>query len=107
MTEGAVDDATRMAVELLSPLGPITVQQLFGTSGLYLEDRIFGLVHDGKIYFRTTEDTATRYEAYGSPPFVYHHSDGATTPMQYHEVPAAILENQDAACAWAYEAAAG
>lgn len=105
--EGAVDNATRHAISLLSPLGPVTAQRLFGTWGLYLEDRIFGLVHDGTIYFRTNDDTKARYEAYGSQPFHYHQSDGQPIAMQYHEVPETVLADPDVACAWAYEAGAG
>ena len=104
-TEGTVDDATQHVIELLSPMGPIVAKRLFGTWGLYLEDRIFGLVHDGITYFRTSGDTVAKYVAAGSRPFHYRRSDGRSTVMQYHEVPEDVLEDPDLACAWAYEAA--
>lgn len=103
--DGTIDDATRLIIGLLSPLGPVSARRLFGTWGLYLEDRIFGLVHDGIAYFRTDRTTADRYAAYGSQPFMYRRADGRRTVMQYHEVPADVLEDCDEACAWAYEAA--
>jgi DNA transformation protein len=101
-----LDDATRHVVELLSPMGPITARRLFGTWGLYLEDRIFGLMHEGIVYFRTGADTIARYVSTGSQPFLYRRSDGRSTVMQYHEVPAHVLADPDVACAWAFDAAA-
>lgn len=103
--DGTIDEAARHVAELLSPMGPITTRRLFGTWGLYLEDRIFGLVHDGIVYFRTNDETRVRYEEAGSQPFIYRLGDGREAVMQYHEVPPHILENADRACAWAYEAA--
>lgn len=102
---GALDEATRHVVELLSPLGPISARRLFGTWGLYLEDRIFAIVHTGVVYFRTSTDTVARYLDAGSQPFLYRRADGRSTVLQYHEVPADVLEDGDVACAWAYEAA--
>ena len=100
------DAATQHAIELLSPLGPIVAKRLFGTWGLYLEDHIFGLVHEGVVYFRTDNATVERYAAAGSSPFLYRCTDGRDTAMQYHEVPQDVLADGDVACAWAYEAAA-
>jgi DNA transformation protein len=102
---GALDEVTRHVVELLSPMGPISARRLFGTWGLYLEDRIFAIVHAGIVYFRTSTDTVTRYVEAGSQPFLYRRADGRSTVLQYHEVPAHVLEDGDMACAWAYEAA--
>ena len=104
-TDESIDDATRRMIRLLAPLGPVTAQRLFGTWGLYLEDRIFGLIHDGVVYFRTSGETVARYVAEGSQPFLYRRSDGRSTVMQYHEVPGHVLEDADLACAWAYDAA--
>jgi DNA transformation protein and related proteins len=103
--EDTIDGATRGLIELLAPIGPVVAKRLFGTWGLYLEDRIFGLVDDGRTYFRTSDATIQRYVAAGSRPFVYRRSDGFGTVMEYHEVPAEVLADRDLACAWAYEAA--
>lgn len=100
------DAATQQLIELLSPMGPISARRLFGTWGLYLEDRIFGLVHEGVVYFRTDDATIARYEAAGSSPFLYRGSEGLDAVTQFHELPPEILADGDTACAWAYEAAA-
>ena len=102
---GSLDEATRHVIEQLSPMGPVSARRLFGTWGLYLEDRIFAIVHGGVVYFRTNDATVGRYREAGAQPFMYRRADGRSTVMQYHEVPADVLEDSDLACAWAYEAA--
>lgn len=103
--DDALDESMQHVIEQLMPLGPISTRRLFGTVGLFLEDRIFGLVHDGITYFRTNDATAARYVEYGSQPFMFRHADGGKMVTQYHEVPARVLDDPDEACAWAYEAA--
>lgn len=104
--EHAVDAVAQHVLALVAPLGPATCAPLLGTFGLYLEDRIFGLVQGGVVYFRTDEDTAGHYRAAGSEPLRYRLPDGWLTEPAYHEVPMHVLTNQDLVCAWAYEAAA-
>ncbi|MCW2923675.1 MAG: hypothetical protein JWM98_1079 [Thermoleophilia bacterium] len=101
-----IDDAARQVAELLAPIGPIVVRPLLGMWGLYLEDRVVGIVHDGETYFRTVEATEARYLAAGSRPLLQQGLDGDSIQTPYHRVPDAVLADRDEACAWAYEAAA-
>lgn len=103
--EDVIDAPTRRIIELLAPIGPIVAKPLMGTWGLYVEDRILGLVAEGVPYFRTTDDTVARYVAAGARPFVYRRASGMETTTGYHEVPREVLHDRDRACAWAYEAA--
>lgn len=103
--EDSIDAATRAVMELLAPIGPIVAKPLLGTWGLYVEDRIFGLVDRGTTYFRTTDETVARYVAAGARPFVHRRADGSGTITGYHQVPMDVLADRDQACAWAYEAA--
>lgn len=104
--EGSLDDATRRVVELLAPLGPVVSRPLLGTRGLYLEDRVFGLVSGGRVYFRTCDMTKPRYQGAGAEPLRLPSLDGQPIEMRYHSVPRHVLEDRDTACAWAYEALA-
>lgn len=101
-----VDAVARHVLELVAPLGPATSQPLLGTYGLYLEDRIFGLVQGGVVYFRTDEETAPHYVEAGSEPLRYRLPSGWLTEPAYYEVPMHVLTDRDLMCAWAYEAAA-
>lgn len=93
-----------MVLDILAPLGPVSAKRLFGTWGLYLEDRIFALVHDGVVYFRTSSETLPRYVQAGARAFRYRRRDGSSTVLQYHEVPAHVLEQPELARAWAHDA---
>jgi DNA transformation protein len=104
--DDTIDEATRTVIELLAPIGPVVARPLLGSWGLYIEDRIFGLVNRGQVYFRTGSRTISRYVDAGSRPFVYQRDGGPSTVMPYHEVPRSILADRDLACAWAFEAAA-
>lgn len=103
--EGIVDGTTQGVLDMLAPIGAVDARRLFGTWGLYLDDRIFGIVHDEVVYFRTSPETVAQYVAAGSQPFMYRRGDGRSTVMQYHEVPPHVLADPDVACAWAYIAA--
>jgi DNA transformation protein len=102
----AIDDGTGRIVALLAPIGEVSARRLFGTWGLYLDERIFGLMHGGVVYFRTCPNTIARYVSSGSQPFLYRRSDGRSTVMQYHEVPAHVLADPELACTWARDSLA-
>jgi DNA transformation protein len=104
--EDTIDGATRHVIDLLAPIGPVVARSLLGTWGLYLEDQIFGLVHGGVVYFRTSDTTISRYVDAGCRPYRYVRADGSSTVMPYHEVPQHVLDDSDLACAWAFESAA-
>jgi DNA transformation protein len=100
------DETTVRVLDLLAPLGVIVPQQLFGAVGLYLEERIFGIVHDGVVYFRTSELSREAYVVAGSKPFMFQRADGRSAALRYHSVPSYVLEDTDLACGWALRATA-
>lgn len=104
--EGSLDDATRRVVDLLAPLGPVVCRSLLGTRGLYLEDRVFGLVADGRAYFRTSDATLPKYLRADAEPLRLSVDGEQPVEMEYHAVPNHVLADRDLACAWAYEALA-
>lgn len=92
------DSFTTYVLDQLSGLGPVEARRLFSGSGLYWRDQIFGLIDEGRVYFRVSDATRPGYVALGSVPF---------EPMPghvmkgYHEVPSAVLEDADETVAWA------
>jgi DNA transformation protein len=97
------DEAIHRVVYQLLPLGPVVARRMFGAAALSLDDRVFGIVHEGTVYFRTDEVTSERYADAGSAAFHMPESDGFEAVMPYHEVPQHVLLNSDLVCAWAYE----
>lgn len=92
------DSFTAYVLDQLSGLGPVEPRRLFSGQGLYWREQIFALIHDGRLYFRVSDETRPGYVARGSVPF---------EPMPghvmagYHEVPSAVLEDADEAVQWA------
>lgn len=92
------DSFTSYVLDQLAALGPVEDRRLFSGRGLYWRDQIFALVHDGRLFFRVSDETRPAYVAQGSAPF---------EPMPghvmagYHEVPGAVLEDADEAVRWA------
>ena len=74
---------------------------MFGGKGLYWSDQIFGLIDEGRLYFRASPATAAAYQGQGSQPF---EPWPGHVMKGYYEVPATVLEDADLAATWAREA---
>ena len=99
---GALDESfTTFVVDQLAALGTVEARQMFGGRGLYWKDQIFGLIDEGRLYFRVSEATVGRYVAEGSKPF---EPWPGHVMKGYYEVPARVLEDGDEAASWAREA---
>ena len=103
-----MDDADLLAIvlERLEPL-PIAARSMFGGRGLYLEDKFFGTINDGKLYFRTDEESRSDYQKRGmtalQPP--KHRPRGPKTVDRNFEVPPEVLADQALLKEWAIRAA--
>ncbi|MET0555019.1 MAG: TfoX/Sxy family protein [Vicinamibacteria bacterium] len=92
------DSFTTYVLDQLGGLGPVERRRLFSGQGLYWRERIFALIHDGRVYFRVSDETRPGYLERGSVPF---------EPMpghvmaSYQEVPGTVLEDADATVEWA------
>jgi DNA transformation protein and related proteins len=93
----------RHCLDHLEELGPILPRAMFGGFGLYCHGIFFGIVHQGRLYFKTSDASQARYRAQGSRPFRPSHRQ---TLWSYYEVPADVTEDAETLCAWADEAIA-
>ena len=89
-------------VDQLGGVPQLRCRAMFGCSGLYARGQFFGIIHDGRLYFRTTDTTRPVYVAHGMEPF---HYNGKQTLWSYYEVPADVLEDAERLTAWAEAAA--
>lgn len=82
-------------------LGRPSARAMFGGHGLYLGERMVGLVAADVLYLKADARTRPAFEAAGSRPFEYH-SRGRVKPavMSYWEAPADALEDADALRHW-------
>jgi DNA transformation protein len=101
---GADSGFVEFVRDQLSDLGSVTVRTMFGGHGFYCAGAFFGIVFQGRVYFRADAETKKQYCARGMTPF---RPSPKQTLKNYYEVPADVLEDPDLAVAWAKRAVAG
>lgn len=89
-------------LDQLTELPELRARSMFGGHGLYQADRFFGIVMEGRLYFKTGDPNRAAYLKHGMGPFTYE-KRGRRLTMSYHEVPAAVLENREEIVAWAHQ----
>ncbi len=89
-------------LDQLRELQGVRARGMFGGFGLYADATFFGIVADGRVYFKTYDQTRSEYEARGMKPF---RPTEKQTLRNYYEVPAAVLEDAGLLVEWARRAA--
>jgi DNA transformation protein len=92
--------------ELFAAFGTVMVRRMFGGAGIYAEETMFALVHDGVIYLKTDGHNAPAYEREGLAPFTYTTRTGKRGVMSYRRMPDRLYDDPDELAAWAREALA-
>ncbi len=85
-------------------LPDIRARNMFGGVGIYCGTTFFAIIGNDVLYFKVDERTRDDYEAKGMRPFRPFGEGGEV--MQYYEVPADVIEDQDALRVWADDAVA-
>ncbi|HEY6170496.1 MAG TPA: TfoX/Sxy family protein [Verrucomicrobiae bacterium] len=99
------DDSFKdFVLDQLTGLPELRAKRMFGGHGLYAGEAFFGILMDGRLYFKTDERTRADYEARGMGPFTYEKAR-RTISMRYFEVPADVLEDRPELLIWAQRAA--
>lgn len=92
------DSFLSFVLEQLAALPELRSKRMFGGHGLYSGEMFFGIVFDGRLYFKTHPETL--------PEYLKHHAEVfAPSEKQvlhnYREVPVEILEDADSLVIWA------
>ena len=106
MSLRARDEWLEHLLELLEPLGRVTVRRFFGGHGLVLAGEKFAFAIDGALYLRADAALAGELEALGAQPFSYRTRLRTVRVRSYWAVPDAGLDDADALIGWARRAAA-
>ncbi len=81
------------AMELLGPVGDVTIKAMFGGYGIFEDGDMFVLIsRDDRIYFKVDDTNRADYEAAGAEQF---------KPMPYYEVPEEVLADEESFVEWA------
>ena len=97
------DSYRDFVLDQLRPLEGVSCRSMFGGYGLYLGSDFFGILHDGRLYFKTDEATRANYRDRGMGPFA---PSAKQVLKSYYEVPEEIVEDEEELASWAREAAA-
>ncbi len=99
-----IEDSFRDFVfDQLHTLGGVSCRAMFGGYGLYLGADFFGILYDGRLFFKTDESTRKKYRDRGMGAFA---AGGEQVLKSYYEVPEDVLEDDEELASWAREAAA-
>jgi DNA transformation protein and related proteins len=90
-------------LDQLRGLDNVRCRAMFGGYGLYLGQVFFGIISEGRVYFRTDERSRSAYVELGMGPF---QPNPGQTLKTYYEVPGDVIEDEDRFTEWARTAAA-
>lgn len=94
----AKDSFVDFIVDQLRRLGPVTTKPLAGGYRLFRDRIPFGYVHDGRVYFSTTELTRRSYLEHDMG--AYRETDSPLL-VNYYEVPSDVLDDPETLVGWA------
>ncbi|MBC7983509.1 MAG: TfoX/Sxy family protein [Candidatus Obscuribacterales bacterium] len=98
-------DYLAYVIEQLASLGHVSSRRMFGGVGLYADGLFFAILDGDSLYFKTDASNRGDYEQRGSKPFCPF-PDKPTMVMNYHDVPADLLDEADELCCWARKSVA-
>ena len=99
------DTFKEFVLDQLGSLPELRARAMFGAHGLYAGDNFFGILDEGRLFFKTDTASAADYTARGMGPFTYE-MKGRVLAMAYHEVPPDVLEQPQELVVWARRAIA-
>jgi DNA transformation protein len=88
--------------QLARVLPTVQARAMFGGVGIYSGAAFFALIDNDTLYFKVDDETRAAYERRGMPPFRPFGDTGQS--LAYHEVPADVLEDEEALAEWATQA---
>lgn len=88
-------------LDQLTDLRDLSCRAMFGGYGLYQGAVFFGIIHKGRLYFKTDDASRTPYAEHGMKPFC---PNKKQTLKTYYEVPADVVEDTERLAAWAEQA---
>jgi len=88
-------------LDQLQGLEEVEARRMFGGFGLYRNEIFFGIVHRGRLYFKTDDSTVRSYRKHKMKPF---RPNAKQTLKSYYGVPLEIIEDRDELCEWVMKA---
>ncbi len=99
------DSFKEFVLDQLAALPDLRAKAMFGAHGIYCGEKFFGILDEGRLFFKTDTATEKDFTDCGMGPFTYE-MKGKVMTMAYHEVPPEILEQPHELVLWARKAIA-
>ena len=99
----ADDSFKDFVLDQLSALPELRAKAMFGAHGLYCGEKFFGILDEGRLFFKTDAQSQVEYTSRGMRPFTFE-MRGKIMTMSYHEVPPDVLKQPFELTAWARRA---
>ncbi len=96
------DSFKEFVLDQLAAMESVTCRAMFGGFGLYRQGVFFGILHKGRLYFKTNDQTRPAYEEYGMLPV---RPWDKQTLKDESEVPPVVLDGGDGLGGWAEQVA--
>ena len=88
-------------LDQLRDLDNLEARQMFGGFGLYQDEMFFGIVSQGRLFFKIDDSTVVEYRKRRMKPF---RPSSKQTLKSYYQVPVDIIEDADQLAAWSHRA---
>lgn len=88
-------------LDLLEPLGNVTVRRMFGGHGFYKDGVMFALEAFSRLFVKVDAENRSRFLDAGCEPFAYRNKDGRELTMSYFEPPESAFINAQKMKPWA------
>lgn len=90
--------------ELFIEFGPVSVRRMFGGAGIFVDDRMIGLVSREIIYLKADDTTIPDFEREGLAPFSYSTKNGERKLTSYWRMPDRLYDDPEELARWAHVA---
>jgi DNA transformation protein len=87
--------------DLYEAHGGIRPRRMFGGHGLFVEDKIIGIVMGGRIYLKTDDESRKAFVAEKCKPFTYKRGGGKGVSMRYYAIPERLYDEPEEFAQWA------
>jgi len=85
--------------EKLSELEGLNIRKMFGGAGVFMDGKMFGIIHEASFFLKADEDLGRDFMEMGMDRFQPYKD--RKMKMPYFEVPEEILEDNEELASWA------
>jgi DNA transformation protein len=97
----ATDSFAEFLREQLAPLGRVTMRPMFGTSGVFCDGVMLGVITDNTLYVRVDDENRAAFKESESFPPLSYKKKGTTIDLSFWRVPERLFDDPDELVAWA------